>query len=208
MAEWKRQRRVYANRETADLDDLGFAALFLNRTNRSGIISGGVIGGKSQNGKWKMDARFNKDTLIQRLRKIGRYRDRIRLYQMDALDFTNEILPRLGHNSFTFFDPPYFDIQRPLYLNDYEVRDHRLLATRISELNQPWIVTYDLGAIRHKLYSGFRRMVYYLNYTTNRYYAGKEVLFFSDGLTLPDASRLFTGTMKKVPHMSRLRIAA
>ena len=57
MREWHRQRAIYEERDTADLGDLGFAALFLNRTNRSGIIGGGVIGGKHQNGEWALDVR-------------------------------------------------------------------------------------------------------------------------------------------------------
>ena len=81
MREWSRQRRVSDRRDTADLGDLGFAALFLNRTNRSGIIGGGVIGGKEQTGEWGLDARFNKQELIQRIRRIGRYRSRIALYK-------------------------------------------------------------------------------------------------------------------------------
>src|SRR5216684_2471245 len=80
MREWHRQRAVYERRGTTDLSDLGFAALFLNRTNRSGIIGGGIIGGKDQKAKWLIDARFNKDELIHRIRKIGRYANRIRLY--------------------------------------------------------------------------------------------------------------------------------
>src|SRR5205807_3700 len=84
VREWRKQREVYRARETCNLEDLGFATLFLNRANRSGIISGGVIGGLSQKGAWGIDARFGKQSLIERVRKIGRYRDRIQLYQMDA----------------------------------------------------------------------------------------------------------------------------
>jgi DNA adenine methylase len=72
MREWERQRSVYDDRDSADLTDLGFAALFLNRTNRSGIISGGVIGGKDQTGAWKLDARFTKPELINRIKRVAR----------------------------------------------------------------------------------------------------------------------------------------
>src|SRR5882762_11670499 len=96
MREWKQQHAVYERRDTADLDELGFSAFFLNRTNRSGIIDGGVIGGQHQTGQWTLDARFNKAELIQRIRKVARYNSRIRLYQLDALDFTNRIIPALG----------------------------------------------------------------------------------------------------------------
>ncbi len=107
--EWHRQRAVYDRRDTADLVDLGLAALFLNRTNRSGIIGGGVIGGKRQTGAWSIDARFNKSALLQRIRRIGRYSNRIKLHQLDALEFTDQVVPSLGPNAFVFYDPPYIE---------------------------------------------------------------------------------------------------
>ena len=102
MEEWHRQRVIYENSETANLPDLGFAAFFLNRANRSGIIGGGVIGGKDQTGEWKVDARFNKEELIHRIQRIGRYRNRIKLYQQDAIDFTTNVVSQMGGNVLNF----------------------------------------------------------------------------------------------------------
>lgn len=185
--EWHRQRAVYENSDAADLFDLGFAAFFLNRTNRSGIIGGGVIGGKDQTGRWKLDCRFTKDDLIPRIKRIRRYRNRIHLFRQEALDFTDDVVAGLHGNVLAFYDPPYIEKGQGLYLDNYDLEDHRKLANRVGRLDQPWIVTYDYdAAVRSELFRGNRRLSFELSYSAQHRRHGREAMFFADRLYLPD----------------------
>lgn len=204
ISTWRRQRAVYRRRESVGLADLGFAALFLNRTNRSGIISGGVIGGLEQRGEWGLDARLNKPELIARIRKIGRHASRIRLYQMDALDFTQKVIPTLGKRAFVFYDPPYIEKGKDLYLNEYTIAGHQKLASRVKKLSQPWVITYDHSAIAHGLYDRHRRIVYNIHYVAQGRHLGREVMFLSDAINVPPVPSLLGKTMHLIRHQTKL----
>ena len=48
MEEWYKQKGIQNLKDSIDPLDLAFSTLYLNRTNRSGIIKAGVIGGKNR----------------------------------------------------------------------------------------------------------------------------------------------------------------
>lgn len=188
VASWDRQKKVLANPRDHDHLQLGFATFFLNRTNRSGILNGGPIGGRDQAGLWKIDARYNADELIFRIESIARMRRRIRLTRSDALALLRYGLPRWGERTLIYLDPPYYERGRELYYDYYKTSDHEELASFISARmgGRAWIVSYDNVEAIKKLYSGFRHIVYKVGYSARETRQGSEAMFFSAGLVIPD----------------------
>lgn len=188
MKEWHRQREIQSTPDEHDDLALGFSTFFLNRTNRSGILSAGVIGGKEQKGEWKIDARFNAPDLIQRIQAIARVRSRIEFHQLDAIDFLNRVMPRLPAKNLIYLDPPYYVKGRDLYLHHYDHDDHVKIARRVAKMkSKNWIVSYDNAPEIQALYAQHRSIIYGLSYSAQDRYKGAEIMFFSDGLLIPDA---------------------
>lgn len=188
IQEWQRQSSIQKQPADHSLLDVGFATFYLNRTNRSGIISGGgVIGGLNQSGRWKLDARFNKDPLIRRIEKIARYSGRIRLYNLDAAEFIRNVMPKLPLKSLMYADPPYYEQGRRLYRHFYEPSDHAAIADLITEnVSQKWIVSYDNHPHVRALYKKWRQREYSLHYSAARRYEGRELMVFGDGVIIPE----------------------
>lgn len=84
---WDRLKLVLMNPGDHSKIELGFATFFLNRTNRSGILNGGIIGGRDQTGPWKINARYNAPELVSRVESTARLKNRISLTNLDALEF-------------------------------------------------------------------------------------------------------------------------
>lgn len=150
---------------------------FLNRTNVSGVIKGGIIGGISQQGKYKIDARFNKNNLIERIKYIALFKNNIELSKLDGIDFL-KVLNRKQRDIFFYIDPPYVEKGANLYLNFYNNNDHKNLAATIKKIRKKWLVSYDNNELISELYSQYRILKYDLSQcTSNR--IGNELLVFS-----------------------------
>ena len=187
VPEWDRCRET-VKRQEDDLLELGFAFFFLNRTNRSGILNGGIIGGREQSGPWKMDARFGKERLIRRIEKIADLRSKIQLTREDAIEFLQKRAPKWKkETTLVYIDPPYFEKGRYLYYDAYCSEDHRSLAETVSGFpSLQCVVSYDDVAPIHKLYEGWNWLRYNMHYTAQTKKVGREVLFFNKSLAVPD----------------------
>lgn len=187
LENWHMQKNIQQDKFNANLLDLGFSTFFLNRTNRSGIINGGIIGGLDQSGEYKMDCRFNKPKLLKRIRKISDYKDSINLFNLDALELVKRIRrEEEADNTIFYFDPPYYLKASSLYLNHYEDDDHQKVSDEIQKIsNIKWIVSYDNVAEILELYKDCKKKEYSFYHNAYKSRIGKEVLFFSDNLDLP-----------------------
>ena len=185
--EWDRQKEIFRRPEDASTIELGFSCFYLNRTNRSGILNGGLIGGRNQEGKWLMDARFNREGLIRRITKIADCAGRIEVSRADAVEFLGEMSYGFGEKDLIYVDPPYFAKGRMLYYDAYGPDDHAAVAELLAELKGPrWVVSYDdVDAIR-SLYAFAPRLRYTIGYSARSRTRGREVMFFSEGMAMPE----------------------
>lgn len=189
MAEWRRQRDIYRSHKNVSRLRQGFSTFYLNRCNRSGIImNGGPIGGVKQEGKWKLDARFNKKDLSRRCERVSEYRDRIHLSNHDGIEFINA---QEKETVFYFIDPPYFTKGKTLYLNALDERYHVELAERLKTMaDAAWVLTYDDCPKIRQLYQGWATIrPFSLQYTASERRIGKEVVIAPKWIRLPDTQK-------------------
>jgi DNA adenine methylase len=178
LPEWHRHRAVLLDPDAGRLEK-GYAAFFMNRTNRSGILLGGVMGGQQQQGSTKLDDRFHRADLVRRVQKIARYRDRIQLTNLDAVAFLATVAPELGPRSLIYLDPPYYVKGQGLYGCSYGHREHATVAAAVGRLRTPWVVSYDRAPEIMRLYGRFTPLAFQLAYSAQERYDGGEVMFFS-----------------------------
>jgi DNA adenine methylase len=187
MSQWHHQKAIQADFRNHTQLELAFATFFLNRTNRSGILKGGVIGGKDQAGKWKLDARYNKTRLINRIHRIAKHADKITVLNLDAAKFIRTIIPKLPKKTFVFLDPPYYVKGKGLYEHHYTHADHVRIAKNIKTyVKRPWLVSYDDVPEIQQLYSGFHQQPFKLSYSAQARYQGGEILIHSERLSIPE----------------------
>jgi DNA adenine methylase len=181
VKEWAKQREAYLKADRNDYRALGYATFYLNRTSRSGVLNAGPIGGHDQTGNYKIDARFNRSDLSERVRILSLYAERIVVNSIDGKDLIKKYAARA--NTFIYADPPYFEKARGLYMNAFSLADHEALAAVLnSRAQRRWILTYDNSPQVAELYSGRRRHEFELYYSAHRARRAKEIVVLSDSL--------------------------
>lgn len=181
VKEWRTQKDVYATGGDGDVAKLGFATFYLNRTNRSGVLNGGPIGGLDQTGNYLIDARFNRDDLAERMRTLALFGKKIIVTRADGKVVVQKYASQ--KNTFIYADPPYFEKAGSLYMNYFREDDHASLATELNKKpNAHWLLTYDDVPQVEQLYSDRRIRRFGLHYSAHRVTKATEVVVLSDAL--------------------------
>jgi DNA adenine methylase len=187
ISSWRRAKEIQANKKEASLFELGFSTLFLNRTNISGILKAGLIGGIKQEGKYKMDCRFNKEKTTKTIMEIAAQRERITISNLDALELIEKLGGSANEKTLLYLDPPYYLKGASLYENHYGEAQHRALSQALKSLsNLHWMLSYDDTSEIRELYSWVRperTKPYSLLHTAASPKKGKEILYYSESLT-------------------------
>lgn len=185
---WYRHAEIYRTPAGRNDLELGFATFFLNRCNRSGILRARPIGGLDQTGDWKIDARFNRDNLIERIRNLGKYTNRVTLSEMDARKFIKS-LEHQSDDILLYVDPPYLVQGDRLYMDSLAEKDHQELSALLRETPLRWLLTYDADKrITEQLYKGFRCVEFSILHTAQIQRTGAEYAIFGNQLILPEVT--------------------
>ena len=193
--EWKKQKNIYTNQNNKYSLELGFSTFYLNRTNRSGILAAGPIGGYDQTGNYLIDARYNRESLVERIEKIAMYKKHIHLYNKDIESFITNYLPKYQENAFVYFDPPYYNKGKELYKNYFIHTDHERISRLIRELNCFWMVTYDDVKEIRELYKDYECKQFDLIYSVANSGKKSEIMFLSNDNLWPNEDEL---TQRKI----------
>lgn len=189
IEEWHRQKDIYLTQNNKYSLELAFATFFLNRTNRSGILKAGPIGGFNQNGNYLIDARFNKENLIQRIFDIADKKNQISLFNKDIRSFFKSYLPKY-ENVFLYLDPPYYKKGQELYKNFFTDKDHQEIAECVKQLTCNWIITYDNTAEITKLYEEQQCGFFDLSYSLANNLRASELIVLSNDTLWPTEAEL------------------
>ncbi len=196
ITEWYKQKTVYSEATSYSLD-LAFATLFLNRTNHSGILSAGPIGGYSQAGNWKLDVRFDKSAIIAKIMAIAQMKERITVYNKDIISLLHNYAPFFGNNLFFYFDPPYYNKGQKLYKNFFTPQDHQKIhEVIVQEISAPWVITYDDICQIEEMYHDYTMRRFDLTYSAANKGTASELMIFSDIQGCPSQEQLASHRIK------------
>lgn len=183
LESWHKYKAIFEDGvDSTDLEK-ALSVFFLNRTNRSGILHAGPIGGQAQVGEYLIDCRFNKANLIQRIENVGKLKRKIIVKNEDV----SSLVFKLERNNFFIYaDPPYVKEGKNIYKKFcFNEHQHITFANAIKHQKNPWLISYDDDPLVHELYAKSGINVIELSYVMNKPKVGRELLIASSNLNMP-----------------------
>ena len=133
----------------------------------------------------KIDARYNKSALIERVKHVAALGDRIHVTQLDGLDFLTTMEAH-ATDVLVYADPPYVEQGGRLYLHAFNGDDHKALAEKLQAAKYPWLLTYDdQRIVWDDLYDAARCARFDIAHTAAIQHVGKETIVYGPTLTVP-----------------------
>ena len=189
METWYGLRR-YLDLEKTNLQnelEAAGAFLFFNRTNYSGIIKGGPLGGKKQLSKYKLNCRFNKGRIADKIRSLKALEDKLKIIQIDGLEYMKNHALQSPDNVFFYVDPPYYGAGKDLYRFYFTDFDHQQLSAFLTGTEIPWLLSYDDAEFIRNLYQKKSNLPVYTDYQSGHLRRGVKELLISN-YVIPPAS--------------------
>jgi DNA adenine methylase len=143
--------RMPSGRE--ELVDLALKKLALQRMSFSGLgtMAGGPRGGVAQNGRYKVDARWTPELILDEIDCIHTTFTGMDV-RITNLDFADLIRDTTQH-SVLYLDPPYYGPGNALYQCGFTEFDHRRLSALLRSTTHDWVLSYDDCAEVRSLYN-------------------------------------------------------
>lgn len=174
--------------DESQADLLAFAALFFNRTNFSGVIHSGPIGGQTQSSDYAIDCRFNREELADRVDRLATLGEKIDVQFADALDVIKAQRNKRG--AFFYIDPPYFLQGKKLYRYNYRLSGHIALADALRKAKFSWLLSYDNHDVIENLYEDFHNVYQEFRYSSRMPKKENELLITNMKLNHLGAEKL------------------
>lgn len=187
MEKWSEIKRSIPKTEM----ERAFRTLFLNRTNYSGILKAGPIGGYEQKSEYSVGCRWNARQLTERIRIFSQKLQKVKITCEDFFFIINK---PSANNVFIFVDPPYYKKGNELYNQTMDSSDHERLRDLLVNTKHKFLLTYDNCTEVRELYSDVSHLHFFETgwkyttgiATTDERKFGKEIFisnFYVPGIT-------------------------
>ena len=124
-------------------------------------------------------------------------KSKIHLYNKDIKSFLEKYLPKYKDNAFIYFDPPYFNKGKELYLNFLNYNDHIRIEKLIDNMvNCDWLITYDDAPEIEKIYEKYCIRRIELNYSVGKKRKANELVIFEARDSIPDIGDLIKNNIR------------